>query len=364
MRSVFNFRMSSIAFELVYSLKVPFRIARHFLLFAGMNLMFTWVIYIQANPALPLAGAARIVFINSLFFFGYAYVTAYLLVPFFISVKRYGLFIVSFIAVGFLISWIKFVFSETIFYMSIGESITTEIQRFNLPKILMNTKDMTFIVALFLIAKFTRDNLRIRKRINELHQHQLNSELRLLRNQLDPHVIFNNLNNIYCLSLNSKDTAGLHLRQLHAVLSYYFREQADRPVPLQKEIDAIRAFVSLEQLRYGSRLSIDFSFEGDIAEKKIFPFVFFSYIENWFTQGCLPDSGDAWVRIYIKAEKDSVTFHSSNIKSGEFLSGSRSDQMVESENKFDTLRLLYPDRHTIQVDDQDDSYTVDIRIDI
>ncbi len=356
--------MNGIASDLVYSVKVPFRMLRHLILFTGMNLLFTWVIYTQASPAIQLAGAARIVFINSLFFFGYAYLTAYLFVPLFIPGKRFVLFILSFVAAGFLISWLKFVFSETVFYQSIGDELTLLPGRFDFPKILMNTKDMTFVVALFLIAKFTRDNHRIRKRIAELQQYQLNSELRLLRNQLDPHVIFNNLNNIYCLSLNSMDTVSNYLRKLYTVLSHYFKEEASRPVPLEREIDAIRAFVGLEQLRYGERVEINFRTEGNVLGKEIYPFVLFSYVENCFMHGCSPDSGEAWIHILIKSEKDSLTFHSSNSKPRDWRREYAADQADQFKDKPDTLGLLYPDQHTVSIDDREDAYTVDIKIEI
>jgi len=352
--------MRSIAISLLYSGKIHFRLLRHLLLFAGMNFLFSWVVYSQDQNDLSFMVAARGVLVNSVFFFGYAYLTAYALVPWLIPRRKYIPFAVLFIVSGLTLSWAKFAFSGTIFYNSLADQFSTDQGKVSLPEVLMNAKDMTFIVALFLIAKYTRDNYILRNRINELQQHQLQSEIRLLRNQLDPHVVFNNLNNIYCLSLNKDGSVGIYLRRLYTVLEYYFRVGTMQRVPLAKELEAVTAYIRLEEIRYGDRLKTSFSVEGDFTGKKIYPFVLFSYVENCFTHGCVSESGNAWIKIFIKAARERIIFHASNSKPGDAGNQEVQDTSTVIGRKKAALELLYPGRHSIHIENRDDEYRVDL----
>jgi LytS/YehU family sensor histidine kinase len=302
------------------------------------------------------------VFVNSLFFFGYAYITAYLFVPFFLSRKRYILLLIVFLLSGLIISYLKFIFSDYLFYTAIAAEMSERIRSVDISHILVNTKDMTFIVAIFLIAKFTKDNYHLRMRLRELQDHQIRSEIKLLRNQLHPHVVFNNLNNMYSLALNNSDLVADNLARIKSVLHYYFIEGKAQRVSLRKELKTIENFIGLEKLRYGERLSVEYSIEGILDNRFIVPFVLFSLVENCFEHGCSIDSGDAWIRITVKIEKDSITFHASNSKPKNVMESELptvNQSLTSTKNKLD---LLYPGKHILRIDDRNEMYSLDLKL--
>lgn len=346
--------------SIINSDKPLLRLARHFLLIFSMIGLFSWVVFVREgdsrNPGNIIASVAA----NSLFFFGYAYLTAYLLVPKLLSKKRYVWFFAAFIASGILISLFKFAVSDYIFYSAIAADLDSRLFSINLSEIIVNTKDMTFIVALFLIAKYSRDNLLINKRLNELKDYQVRSEIKLLRNQLNPHVVFNNLNNIYSLALNNSSSVAQNITNLRSVLSYYLRDGKEDSVSLHSELEVITKYISLEKLRYGDRLRVDYKTEGEMSGKRIAPFVLFSFVENCFEHGCSIDSGLAWIKIHVVSNMDSIVFHASNSRPENLLGGS-------SKNESDLrcrLELLYPGRHLLRIDDRKDMYCVDLKLKI
>lgn len=350
--------------SILYSEKTAFRISRHVFLFVGMNLLFTWIIFMRDTNNQGLPVIAHNVLINSLFFFGYAYLTAYMLVPYLLSKRRYFLFISLFLLSGVVISWLKFIFSDYLFYDAIGNDFTSRIAAANFSRVLVNTKDMTFIVALFLVAKYTKDNHQASKRLAMLQDEQLRSEIRLLRNQLDPHVVFNNLNNIYCLALNESPDVPTHMGRLHSVLSYYFVDGKRQEVKLERELQTIEDYLRLEKLRFGDRISMDFSVEGDPGQKKIFPLVLFPFVENCLEHGCSIESGTAWIKVWVKVEADAVTFHASNSKPETVLEACGQAVSSQKSGPAAKMDLLYPGKYMLRVDDRKDMYSVDMKLKI
>ncbi|MFC2080137.1 sensor histidine kinase [Bacteroidota bacterium] len=354
--------MSNIPGLLFYSDKLVYRIGRHLFLFISMILLFSWIMYSRDESDDVFWKVAKGVFVNALFFFAYAYITAYLLIPNILSRKRYLLLAIVFLATGFLISYLKFIFSDYLFYSAIAADPSSRFLEVDIAHILVNTKDMTFIVAIFLIAKFSKDNYYMRKRLNELQEHHIRSEIKLLKNQLDPHVVFNNLNNIYSLSLNNSSKVADSLARFNSVLRYYFIDGKNQLVPLEIELKKIEDFISLEKLRYGERLTVEYTVEGSCKGHSIIPFVLFSFVENCFEHGCSIDFGDAWIRIIVKIEKDAITFHASNSKPKNVMDSEKERKKHVGRSTRKKLDLLYPGKYLVRVDDRNDMYYLDLKL--
>lgn len=327
-----------------------------------MILLFSFIVYSRNTKNQYFIEIIKVVTINAFFFFGYAYLTAYLLLPIFLSKKYYFIFALSFIISGFLISYLKFICSDFIFYSSIAADIIGRIQKISFSQILINTKDMCFIVAVFLIAKYTKDNHHLKIRLGELQDQQIRSELKILKNQMDPHVVFNNLNNIYCLALNNSESLVQHIVKFKSVLSYYFTEGNESRVPLLKELEAIDDYISLEKLRYGDRLSFTYNKEGDPENIFITPFVLFTFVENCFEHGCSIETGKTWIKLLIKIESDSLTFHASNSKPENVYNSTVDTCKHEYNSMKNKLNLLYPGKNVLRIDDRNDAYYLDLKL--
>jgi len=118
------------------------------------------------------------VFTNALFFFGYAYLTVYFLIPRFMLHRKIFLFILLFLAVGLALSLLKFVFSDFIFFQAIAPESSSLGGKLSLSALLINTKDMTFIVAIFALVRFARDHYILESNILELQKKSLEAELK------------------------------------------------------------------------------------------------------------------------------------------------------------------------------------------
>ncbi len=350
--------------SVIFSDKTIFRIGRHLLLFVVMFLFFTWILWVRDESTNRLRDILQNVLVNSFFFFGYAYLTAYLLVPRFLSEGRYLLFALCFLLSGVMISWLKFTFSGFVFYTAIGGDLTSTFKAPDLSKIIVNTKDMTFIVALFLIAKYTRDNYRVRNRLTQMRDDQLRSEIRLLRNQLDPHVVFNNLNNLYTLGVNHSPEVFVNLGRLRSVLSYYFLDGTQSKVKLSRELQAIRDYLDLEKLRYGDRLSVTYNVHGDPGTREIVPLVLFPFVENCIKYGAGQESGESWITIAVAIGPGFIDFRAVNSipkKSGEMQPADTEDMTVSPAKKMESI---YADKYTMKTTVESDSYCVDLKLNI
>ena len=205
-----------------------YRIARHSLLWMSLLVIFTVIYHDRQGADGSLWQAFGQVGLNSLFFVGYAYVTVFLLIPVILEKRRILLFVVLFLLSGFVISWMKLSVSETVFFQAIDPMQPLAGNGLPWGALVTNTKDMTFVVALFIIARYSRENYMVRQNLHELRHRHLESEIRLLRNQMDPHVIFNNLNNMYALSLRDPGRIAPHLRQFRFVLFMKIRPRQSR----------------------------------------------------------------------------------------------------------------------------------------
>ena len=167
-------------YKLLVSQKLLIRVIRHFALFMGMIFLFTWVAWSRSNDQVSFWRGLAMVALNALFFFGYAYITVYLLIPKLLVRRRVLGFLVAFVATGIGLSLLKFIFSDFIFYQAIAPENAATSNLISLPTLLVNTKDMTFIVALFALVKYARDHYTLESNNRELQRKGLEAELKLI----------------------------------------------------------------------------------------------------------------------------------------------------------------------------------------
>lgn len=347
---------------LIYSDKLFIRISRHLLLFLFMNLLFIWVAYKRSSDGNDILEVSGMVIFNSLFFFSYAYITTYILFPLILLKHKYVLFGLFFLLTGICISYVKFFFSDYLFYDAIAAELSHRIKNVDLAHVVVNTKDMTFIVAIFLIAKYAKDNYKMQNQLRDLREWKLESEIKLIHNQLNPHVVFNNLNNLYSISLNNPQQVLPNIRKLKALLTYYFSVGKSPLVKLNDELEMIDNFIGLEKLRYGDRLKMNYQVAGESDEHFIIPFVLFSIVENCFEHGCSVEAGNSWINIKVDIRKKSLIFHVANSKPNT-VSPKGKDHPEGSENKISKrLELLYPGRHQFIIEDEPGTYSVTLKL--
>jgi two-component system, LytTR family, sensor kinase len=195
----------------------------------------------------------------------------------------------------------------------------------------------------------------------ELENQKLQAELSYLRMQVNPHFLFNALNNIYSLAVteNSKRTSSSIL-QLSELMRYilYEIEDAENKVSLTKEIHYLNNYIELEKLRHAEEIYFHFSIEGDIENKRIAPLLIFPLVENAFKHGVLTDINKP-VTLYMK-----VIGHRINFSIVNFNNDYKKDKSggIGIKNVKKRLDLIYGDKYTMDIDHTKEKHIVNLNL--
>jgi two-component system LytT family sensor kinase len=340
-----------------------FRILRHLILFLSLVFIFTWVAHYRSETENSYLENLLVVLVNAIFFFGYAYLTVYIFIPRLLAKKKIGLFVVVFLAAGVALSALKYLFSDFGFYQAISPESGIITGPVTFSDILVNTKDMTFIVALFAIVRYARDHYLLESNIRELRQKGMVAEIKLLEHHMDPHVIFNNFNSLYSISLNRPELLGGTVEKLHSVLHYLFTESKLGKVSLSREIEMIENYIGLEKLRYGERLKIMYEVEGNPEGLKISPLILYPFVENCFVHGAGKDPDKSWINVSIIINDINLRFSASNSVSFQ-VPGSLEREGSGNENSVRRLEIQYPNSHRLTIRDREKEHEVELNINL
>ncbi|MEL6668249.1 MAG: histidine kinase [Bacteroidota bacterium] len=229
-------------------------------------------------------------------------------------------------------------------------------------KFIYRMLDLVYTASLPTGIKLLQRNLRQERNNTQLTKERIGAELQLLKNQLQPHFLFNTLNNLYGMVLTQSKKAPEVVLGLSELLSYMLYEcQADW-VSLDKEADQIARYLALEHIRYDARLRISFDTEGELHRHQIAPMLLFPFVENAVKHGAASTEEACWINGQITAESNEVTF---SLRNSIPQSNGAGPQDLRSgiglANVRKRLDLLYPGRHTLDIDTKD-SYAVHLKI--
>ncbi len=297
--------------KFLFHTDLKYRLSRHITFFVIIVLVFTLVLFSRSHGQ-NLGKLLYLTALNAVFFLGFAYIMIFVIIPLFLPEKKYALLGLTFLGIGFLLSVVKLSISDFIFYSSISPEFVGSQGLLNVRYILVNTKDMSFIVALFVIVKFTKDWLITENQQKSLEMKYTELKLRLLQSHFEPHFLFNTLNNLYALSLNNQHETLDVIQRFSRVLQFSITESQKEKVPVSEEINMIEDFVRIEQIRYGNRLRVESSVTGDYLTLMIAPMLIFTLVENCFRHGSSTDAGQPWISLSLACEKGRIYFEARN----------------------------------------------------
>jgi len=296
----------------------------------------------------------------------FAYSLAYFVVPQFIR-KRYLLSVVGFVVLGYASCVLGRVFIVKICEPLAGiapKAFETygEILR-DIPKLLYNYFiDMMAAASIFVFLKILKDQLIIQKRALQLEKEKAETELKLLKTQLNPHFLFNTLNNIYSLSLTSSPATSGSIARLADILDHMLYRCNTQFVPLKAEISLINNYIGLEKLRYDDRLTVNI--KTDIQnEIEIAPLILLSLVENAFKHGASDDTNAPMIDIDVYADTESVIFRISNtIAEKSNAAVPESNERIGLNNLRRQLDLIYGDAYKLAVIRDENRFNVELAI--
>ncbi|OJV15681.1 MAG: histidine kinase [Dyadobacter sp. 50-39] len=191
------------------------------------------------------------------------------------------------------------------------------------------------------------------------------AELNVLKGQLHPHFLFNSLNNLYAFSLASSSKTPEIILRIANVLRYMLYECSAEKVLLKREIDILRDYIDLEQMRYESRLELNLDITGGIGTQKVAPLLMFPLVENAFKHGASETIGTPWINIEINANDRRLVFKISNSKSDVARTVANPPAAcgaIGLKNIRKRLELLYPGRHHFEWFDEQDVFLAELEL--
>ena len=218
------------------------------------------------------------------------------------------------------------------------------------------------IIALAIgIRHFIRTN-RLRQQLMEEKQKTAEAELAWLKNQINPHFLFNTLNNISSLTQIDQDKAQDAIAQLSDLLRYAMYETNKALVPIRGEVDFMRNYIELMRLRCNDRTTVSYDFAIADEQQEIAPLLFISLIENAFKHGTSTNR-DSSISILLKQEEGRIVFDCVNTNYPK-TDSDRSGSGIGLENTRRRLELVYHERYTWDCGPDDDEQNYHSHIEI
>lgn len=253
----------------------------------------------QFNPAKDIL---RALILNTGFALG-VYINLWVLIPRFLK-KKYYIFYTFWLLISMALSSLVIL---GLFY---------SLQHFYQPRLFSTYFFTTGVyIGITSLAKFVNDWIKmqdIELRYNKVEREKLKAELNTLKAQINPHFLFNSLNNIYSLSLtNSKKTPEMILK-LSDLMRHVLYESRENLISLQKEVEFIQNFIELQRIRLSDQTDIRFELDGAIQDKLIIPLIFEPFVDNAFKHGSKSISEKAFIHIQIQVKDNWLHFKVSN----------------------------------------------------
>jgi len=217
------------------------------------------------------------------------------------------------------------------------------------------------LMILFSMARFSTDSFVRQRKLEVLEKEKLQSELDSLRNQIDPHFLFNALNTIFSLSRHMDPKTPSAVSDLSSILRYVIYDSQTRFMPLENEIAFLRNYLDFMSLRKDSTFQINLDISGDIRGYEIPPLILLPLIENAFKHGINELTQKTSLDIQIGVHNDQLSFQCINSKPTVKVT---EQQGIGLENIRKRLRLIYGDRAALSIEDKVDQFQSKITIEL
>ncbi|MEB8329043.1 histidine kinase [Flavobacteriaceae bacterium KMM 6897] len=223
-----------------------------------------------------------------------------------------------------------------------------------------------FLSIAHVLATFLETFLFAQKKEEETIRNKnenLHTELKLLKSQINPHFLFNSLNNIYALSAIDAGKTQKSISYLSDMLRYVLYECEQDMVPLEKEVTYIENYIKLFSLKSSEKYPITIDFKIAEHNLQIAPMLFIPFMENALKHGNIDRRTDAYMRIKLEADTDCIHFEIENSKA---VKPNITDDVggIGIENVKKRLAILYPKRHELLINETTLAFKVDLKLDL
>lgn len=211
--------------------------------------------------------------------------------------------------------------------------------------------------------KITKEWFKNEKLKKEIESEKLVAELALMKSQINPHFLFNTLNNIRSLVRKNSPNSDAAIIKLSQLMRYMLYDAANDYVPLEKEIEYLQNYIDLQRLRLPEKVDINFEIIENKKGHQIQPMLFIPFVENAFKHG-VSYLEDSKVHLKLLVEENSLYFsiwNNMNIRKDEFIK-SEERAGFGLKNIQQRLEFLYPDQHELKICTEHGTFTVNLHI--
>lgn len=322
------------------------------LLVFGLWYMFRYQDYSQPETAV------KVTFIKVIDLALMVYITNYVLIPQLFYTKKYGWFVLAFIALIIASSLLKMNILGRIMHspalMSLSGNWKTRIYDNVLPHF--------FLVAAGAAIKVMTDYARLQQRMAETAKEKAEAELNFLKSQINPHFLFNSLNSVYFLIDKQNTDARESLHKFSEMLRYQLYEANGAKIPVEKEIGYLRDYVDLQKLRKDENYEVSFTCSQHVNGFSIEPLLLVPFVENAFKHISSHNDQPNFIKIELDYNNGDFIFSVENskdaVKTNDPYSG------IGLNNVKRRLALLYPGKYDLFVTDTEPLFTIHLKLKI
>jgi len=286
------------------------------------------------------------------------YLNTQILIPQLLTKRKWIWYILTVIVCFVLFASIPKLFENAI-QSEIPENVRMRMHRKHRPFLYPFTGSSAVFFLVLTISTCSRviqEWLGIEKKKQQIEHEKLSTELSFLKSQINPHFLFNTLNNIYSLALVKSDATADAVLKLSSIMRHVLSETKHDTVPLEKEIQFIKDYIELQKVRLTDKVTIRFLAEGKTDEKQIAPLILIPFVENAFKYGISTKEASG-ILFKLKADDNIIDFTSeNNIVAGEKEKNEQTG--IGLKNTKRRLELLYPEKHTLTVYKENNSFIV------
>lgn len=326
-------------------------IALHIIFWTVIGLSYILIFWLVFDSGqLILRALVNLSFLAFIFYFN-----AHILVDKLLERKRYFLFGISAVLLVIIFVPIR-AFSNLIFPPPSVELLSSQVEKaFYLVAFASNLG----IVLFSSFYQVLTNRLRAERKADAVIARQNEAQLQFLRAQINPHFLFNTLNNIYSLAVVRSDKTANMVLKLSNLLRYVVYDGKGEPVPLNKELEQIGQFIELFQMRSERPLHINFEKKNIPTDAYIEPMILIPLVENCFKHCDFDSNEDAFIKIRASTDQGIFKFTTLNSKND---SDQQKDKVggVGLVNIRHRLELQYPGQWKLMTNNQDTTFEVEV----
>ncbi len=261
----------------------------------------------------------------------------------------------------FLIPFIVIITSRIILQRYLIDGYTHKVGYFYSSVFVVQAISITLFIVIFVgMLRFASDWFELEAKKKELANEKLLAELNFLKAQINPHFLFNTLNNLYYLAFSKSDNATVVIDKLSQMMRYMIYDSNHPTVSLSKEIDYMNNYISLERLRLNDEVAIHFDVKGPVEKMKIVPLILITFLENAFKHG-LGNQQGAYVKaaLIVAGNTCIYTVENSHVPA---TNDNTEKSGIGLQNVKRRLALSYPDKYELLIEDSESKYFVELKL--